>query len=73
MKKVKNLHELAVRLCEGGCVDFFGHAIRAKVVYAVDDCCCHLCEMDSICDNNFTDLCAECDGITHQKHILYLA
>lgn len=71
MKK-KSLHEIAVRLCEGGCVNFFGHFIRAKVVIG-EWACCQYCEMDSICDNHFAELCAECDSLTHQRHILYLA
>lgn len=69
--KGKVLRTLAVRLCEGGIVQFNGHFIMAKEV--PDGNPCYECQMDSICDMAMTDLCAECDGYSHTKHCLQLA
>lgn len=68
--KEKELHALAVKLCEGDIVQFNGHFIMAK---EVDGNPCYECQMDSICDMAMTDLCAECDGYSHTKHYLQLA
>lgn len=69
--KEKELHTLAVHLCEGDIVHFNGHFIMAKEVPYENPC--NECQMDSICDMAMTDLCAECDGYTHTKHYLQLA
>lgn len=69
--KEQTLHEKAVRLCEGGSVTCNGVAVKAKIALN-QDAPCFECEMDSICRMEMTDLCAECDGLTHQKHILVL-
>lgn len=68
----KELHQKAVRLCEGGAVQVSGLMIKAK---RIPDgfCACENCEMDSACDMEMVDLCAECDGYDHHKHILYIA
>lgn len=71
-KKTPSLHDIAVRLCEGGVVDYGGYALRAKEV-ETDDSPCLLCEMDCVCDYDMTNLCAECDGVTRSKHIIYFA
>ena len=63
-KKELSLHDKAVRLCEGGVVEFQGHFLRAGDYYG-DDNPCYYC--------NMTDLCAECDDLTDTKHILILA
>ena len=68
--KEKELHTLAVRLCEGDIVQFNGHFIMAKEVPEGNPC--YECQMDSICDLSMTDLCAECDGYTHTKHYFQL-
>lgn len=70
--KVPTLHDLAVRLCEGGQVEFIGLSIKAKDALDPADPCLE-CQMDSICCMEMTDLCAECDGYHHHAHILVLA
>ena len=66
------LHDKAIRLLEGGVVACSGHAVR--VVDAIgDDNACIYCEMDSACNYEMVELCAECDSITHSKHILKFA
>lgn len=74
MKKMKPdpLYEKAVRLAEGGIVEIAGHFVRAEKVLGGDNPC-YLCNMDSICNMEMTDLCAELDGYTRSPHILRLA
>ena len=67
-----SLHKKAIRLLEGGIVECSGHAVRAINVHG-DVNPCMLCDMDSACDYEMFDLCAECDGITHTMHILKFA
>ncbi len=67
----KELKRKAVTLCEGGAVWVSGLMVRAKQV-PEEETACQLCEMDSACDIEICDLCAECDGYDHHKHILYL-
>lgn len=70
--KEMSLHDKAIRLLEGGVVACSGHAVR--VVGVIDnDKSCLLCDMDSACDDEMIELCAECDSITHSKHILKFA
>lgn len=71
-KQTYSLHDLAVRLCEGGTIDFGGYALKAKDV-GQEENPCYLCEMDCVCDMQLTDLCAECDGLTRTKHIIMFA
>lgn len=72
MKKEASLHDLAVRLCEGGVVWFEGHSLRAvKVTGEVFSC--DLCDLDSICNVRIQQLCAECDGYSQSEHVLKLA
>lgn len=71
-KKVDTLHAKAVRLAEGGIVEIDGHFVRAiDVVGDVNPC--ELCEMDSVCRMEMTNLCAEVDGYTRSPHILKFA
>lgn len=74
MKKTKkmSLHDLAVRLCEGGVIDYGGYALKAEDV-GHEENPCYLCSMDCVCNMAMADLCAECDGVTHTKHILMFA
>lgn len=65
------LHKLAVRLCEGDVIWFKTHSIRA-VDFFGEGIECNYCEMDSICDKDMSDLCAECDAYHRHKHILVL-
>lgn len=71
MKKKMTLHDKAVRLCEGGEVECMGHFVRAQVIQTKDLPCID-CTMDSICRDELCDLCAECDNLTHEEHILVL-
>ena len=66
------LHEKAVRLAEGGIVEIDGHFVRAIDVQAGVNPC-ELCDMDSACNMNMVDLCAEVDGYTRSAHILKFA
>ena len=66
------LYEKAVRLAEGGIVEIAGHFVRAIDVEAGVNPC-YLCEMDSACNMEMIDLCAEVDGYTHSAHILKFA
>lgn len=67
----KELHEKAVRLCEGGTVWVSSHMVRAKRVSDWADAC-NECEMDSICDHEMCEVCACCDEYEGYGHILYL-
>lgn len=67
-----SLHEKAVRLAEGGIVEIAGHFVRAIDVVAGENPC-YLCEMDSACNMEMVDLCAEVDGYTRSAHILKFA
>jgi hypothetical protein len=71
-EKVPTLHDLAVRLCEGGVIDYGGYALKAKDV-GHEENPCYLCSMDCVCNMAMTDLCAECDAVTRTKHILMFA
>lgn len=73
MKKIKNdLHSKAVALCEGQIVECSGHFIRASVVDESENACL-LCNMDSACNIEMCDLCAECDAYARKKHIFQFA
>lgn len=74
MKSMKHdpLYEKAVRLAEGGIVEIAGHFVRAVNVPAAE-CPCDLCEMDSACRMEMTDLCAELDAYTRSKNLLKFA
>lgn len=71
-KKEITIHEKAVRLCEGGVEWCMGHYVKAQTV-KTDDLPCYDCNMDSICKDDLCDLCAECDNLTNENHILILA
>lgn len=70
--KSYSLHDMAIRLCEGGVIEYGGYFLKAKNL-GIEEDPCTLCNMDCVCDINMTDLCAECDSITHSKHILMFA
>lgn len=72
MKKKDTLYAKAVRLAEGGIVDINSHFVRAIGVVCVD-CPCHLCDMDSACNEDMSNLCHEVDVYTHSPHILKFA
>ena len=70
-RKIETLHEKAVKLCQGQPVLFDGLVIGARVVPDGFDACME-CQMDCLCRIEMTDLCTECDGYDHKKHLLYL-
>lgn len=65
-------HDMAVRLCEGGEVFFQGYWLKAIAV-PEPEIPCYLCRMDSICHEEMTDLCAECDAYGRRGYLLYFA
>lgn len=71
-RKEMTLHDKAVRLCEGGTVECMGQFVKA-VAIDTNDLPCIDCGMDSICRDELCDLCAECDNLTNENHILVLA
>lgn len=70
--KQMSLHDMAVRLCEGGIVQCSGHFIKAKDI-GNESHPCYLCTMDSACNQEICDLCFECDEIGMSGHILVFA
>ena len=71
-QKKDSLHSKAVALCEGRIVRCGTHFVKAITISPEIDAC-QYCDMDSACDLEMTNLCAECDGYDHQKHILKFA
>lgn len=69
--KVKSLHDLAIRLCEGGTVWFEGHCLRAIKLPDWADAC-NECNLDSICNHDIQELCLECDALVGKSHCLTL-
>ena len=70
--KRMTLHDMAVRLCEGGEVFFQGYGLKAMVVpHEVN--ACDVCHMDCICHDAMINLCSACDDYDRRKHLLYLA
>lgn len=70
MKKM-SLHDKAVRLAEGGLVEFHDLVIGAKL-YSVEIDDCNECEMDCLCDSEMSDLCFEICELTRKSCTLYL-
>lgn len=72
--KEMSLHDMAVRLCEGGRVFIGGYYVGAKEL-PNDVFPCDECKMDCICHigEPLCDLCHECDEYTHTPHLLYFA
>lgn len=70
-KQEPSLHDLAVRLCEGGTVYFEGHYFKAVTVPGGFSCCDE-CELDSICHGLISSLCLECDYYEGGSHLLKL-
>lgn len=72
MPKKLSVHDLAIRLCEGQRIWFCEHMLRAVGFNGAFGDACYYCELDSICNVEISDLCAECDDITRTPHILKL-
>lgn len=68
------VHDKAIRLLEGGVVNIEGNWFRLiRFPDYFDDNPCMECDLDSICSIEHTDVCAECDAISHRKCCLKLA
>lgn len=70
-KKAISIHKLAIALCEKRNVWLHGHTIRLVEVTG-NKCPCYLCDMDSICDSQMVELCAECSALLRRPCILKL-
>ena len=67
------VHDKAIRLLEGGVVNIDGNWFRLKKFPDwYDDNPCVECELDSICRMEHTDVCGECEAISHRKCCLHL-
>ena len=71
-KNFDPLYAKAIRLVEGGVVEINGHFVRAIGVIS-EDSPCYLCDMDSACNEDMSNLCHEVDVYTHSPHILKFA
>lgn len=69
---MSTLHDKAIRLLEGGVVEIEGHFVKAIQV-ADDVRPCKLCNMDSACNMNMSELCAEVEIISRKQYILKFA
>lgn len=68
------VHDKAIRLLEGGVVEIDGNWFRVRKLPAdYNDSPCVECNLDSICKMNHSDVCEECDAISHKKCYLELA
>lgn len=72
MSTDKQIHETAIRLLEGGREFYDGHWLRAIKVSGNIMPCDH-CEMDSLCNREVINLCAELDSIAGKRCMLILA
>lgn len=72
-KNNESLHAKAIRLLEGGIVSVQGLSVKVVERKWIFDPCFH-CEMDSICDpeSEMSELCRECDKISHKDCYLDL-
>lgn len=67
--KSTSLHDLAVRLIEGGIVQCDGQFVKAVEVSG-PDLPCFVCKMDSACSPKLQELCVEVDLISGINHYL---
>lgn len=70
--KSTSQHDLAIRLIEGGIVEYDGQFVKAIEVLDPDAPCLQ-CKMDSACSLKLMELCAEVDQISNKAHCLALA
>lgn len=71
---MKDVHEKAIRLIEGGVIEIEGNWFRLRrFPDYYDDIACWECNLDSICRYEHVDICAECETILHRKCCLELA
>lgn len=67
----KELHEKAVRLCEGGAVEINGLWVKTRIVNEPVDPC-DICEMDCLCNIDMAELCGMCEAYDRKSHLMYL-
>lgn len=72
MNRLHEIHEMAVRLCEGDAVWLSGLLVRAKRV-PEGWSACNECAMDSACTEEMQYVCIECDNYDLHQHLLYIA
>lgn len=74
-KKLKSLHERAIRLVEGGVVQVDGYVVRA-IKAPIDELPCNVCDMDCLChrddDTEMAYLCEKVDEIERDCYYLKL-
>ena len=72
MKKM-TVHDKAIRLLQGDIVQIEGNWFRVKrFPDYYDDNTCKVCELDSMCHWEHTQICEECEIISQHKCILNL-
>lgn len=72
MKKYE-LHDLAIRLVEGGQIVVDNHRVKlGHAPYIFDPCFC--CDMECLCHegNNMCNVCEECDSLLREDCFLIL-
>lgn len=68
------IHEKAIRLLEGGVVEINSDWFRLKALpNNYPDYPCIDCNLDSICREQHSDVCGECEAISHKRCQLQLA
>lgn len=70
---MKEVHEKAIRLVEGGIVEVSGLCVRmSRAPFEMD--ACDGCDMDCLCHKGdpICDLCEECNSITRDNCFLIL-
>lgn len=61
----KEMHEIAIRLVEGGTEQIDGHFLKRCQNVSEDlTTFCEECELDSICSDLIMNICTECDNIS---------
>lgn len=70
-KEKPSVHEMAIRLLEGGIVEIDNLCFSMTEIEG-DDIACTYCSIDSICSKNIIDVCLEADLITRTRHIMIL-
>lgn len=71
-KEIAHRHDSAIRLIEGGVVQYDGRCVKAIEVFDPNDPCLH-CEMIFECTHALMELCVEVDQISGVVHCLDLA
>ena len=72
--KEKELREKVALLHDGQVVQIEGDFFQAvRIPESAIECPCYICELDSICRDDITDVCNELDGDWPYKWFLKLA